>query len=198
MQRAVPPGFRRKVEMVAIGASAGGVDALLVLLDGLKAPMRAAIVVVLHLPEDHQSRLPEVFAHRLGLPVREPQAGEPVSAGTVYFAPAGYHLLVEADRSFSLSCDSPVLFSRPSIDVLLESCADVYGSQLAGFVLTGANEDGARGLAAVRAAGGLTAVQDPAQAAHPTMPQAALAAGEPDFVLPLAGLQGLLHTVTCR
>jgi two-component system chemotaxis response regulator CheB len=88
-----------------------------------------------------------------------------------------------------------VLFSRPSIDVLMESCADVYGPELAGIVLTGANEDGARGLATIKALGGLTAVQDPAEAAHATMPQAALDATGPDFVLPLAGLRALLHTV---
>jgi signal transduction histidine kinase len=97
--------------------------------------------------------------------VQEAQPGAPVASGTVYFAPPGYHLLVEADRTFALSCDPPVLFSRPSIDVLLESCADVYGPELAGIVLTGANEDGARGLAAIKARGGLTAVQDPEEAA---------------------------------
>src|SRR6185436_6209221 len=144
------------------------------------------------------SRLVEVFAHRMGVPVREAQPHAPVRSGTVFFAPPGYHLLVEEDRSFSLSCDPPVLFSRPSIDVLLESCAEAYGSGLAGLVLTGANEDGAHGLARVKACGGLTAVQDPDEALHPTMPEAAIAATDPDFVLPLAGLRSLLHTVVRR
>jgi two-component system chemotaxis response regulator CheB len=195
VKRDLPPGFSRAVEAVAVGASAGGIDALFILLEGLQAPFRGTVLAVLHLPEDHDSKLAEVFSSRFGLPVEEARPHAPVAAGTVYFAPPGYHLLVEADRTFSLSCDAPVLFSRPSIDVLMESCADVYGARLAGIVLTGANQDGARGLARIKAAGGLTAVQDPAEAAHATMPQAAIDAAAPDFVLPLTGLRSLLHTV---
>lgn len=193
MRRRVEPGFGRRAEAVAIGASAGGIDALFTLFDGLQGPLGAAIVVVLHLPQEHESRLIEVFARRVGVPVREAQGGAPVEAGCIHFAPPGYHLLVEADRSFALNCDAPVLFSRPSIDVLMESCADVYAGELAGIVLTGANEDGARGLAAIRAGGGLAAVQDPAEASHACMPQAAIAAADPDYVLPLAELRSLLH-----
>lgn len=195
MKTALPEGFSASVEAVAIGASAGGIDALFELFEGLEAPFRGTVVTVLHLPNDHESRLVEVFSNRLGLPVLEAQPGAPVSSGRIYFAPPGYHLLVEADRTFSLSCDPPVLFSRPSIDVLMESCADAYGPEVAGLVLTGANEDGARGLAAIGARGGLTAVQDPAEAAHATMPLAAIAAAHPLYVLPLAGLRRLLHTV---
>lgn len=198
MRRELPPGYAFAAEAVAIGASAGGIDALFKLLDGLQPPMHAPIVIVLHLPEEHESRLVEVFGHRMGVPVEEAQPHAPVRSGTVYFAPPGYHLLVEEDRSFSLSCDPPVLYSRPSIDVLLESCAQAYGPRLAGLVLTGANEDGAQGLARVKACGGLTAVQDPAEAFHSTMPRAAIAAADPDFVLPLAGLRSLLHTVVRR
>ena len=198
MRREFPADHEFAAEAVAIGASAGGIDALITLLEGLQPPVHAPIVIVLHLPEAHESRLVEVFAHRMGVPVREAQPHAPVRPGTVFFAPPGYHLLVEADRSFSLSCDPPVLFSRPSIDVLLESCAEAYGNGLAGLVLTGANNDGAQGLARVKACGGLTAVQDPAEALHPTMPEAAIAATDPDFVLPLAGLRSLLHTVVRR
>lgn len=181
-------------ELVAIGASAGGVDALLELLDGLQPPMRASLVIVLHLPEGRPNRLVEVFARRVRVPVAEAQAHEPVQPGRVYVAPVGYHLLVEADRSFSLSCEAPVLFSRPSIDVLFESCAEALGGQALGMLLTGANEDGARGLARMAGRGGITAVQDPAEAAYPTMPTAALRLVQPDYVLPLAGLRQLLHT----
>lgn len=195
MKRTLPERFARSVEAVAIGASAGGIDALFVLLHGLRAPFRGSIVVVLHLPEDHESRLPEVFGHRLRVPVEEAQPHAPIASGRIYFAPPGYHLLVEADRTFSLSCDPPVLFSRPAIDVLMESCADVYGAEAAGLVLTGANEDGAAGLAAIKARGGLTAVQDPAEAMHPAMPEAAVRVAVPDYVLPLAELGRLLHTV---
>jgi len=198
MRTALPGDFSFAAEAVAIGASAGGIDALFFLLQGLAPPVRAPIVIVLHLPEDHESRLVEVFAHRVRVPVREAQAHAPVDPGTVYFAPPGYHLLVEPDRTFSLSCDPPVLYSRPSIDVLLESCAEAYGGGLLGVVLTGANEDGARGLATIHAYGGLTAVQDPQDALHPAMPQAAIAAADPDYVLPLAGLRSLLHAVVRR
>lgn len=194
----MPEGFAFDAEAVAIGTSAGGIDALLTLLAGLEPPVAGPLIVVLHLPEQHESRLAHVFSQRLALPVREALPGAPAQPGTVYFAPPGYHLLVETDRSFSLSCDEPVLFSRPSIDVLMESCAEAYGTGLLGMVLTGANEDGARGLAAVKACGGLTAVQDPAEAAHAVMPQAAIRAADPEFVLPLAGLRGLLHTVIHR
>ena len=198
MRTSVPGDFAFAAEAVAIGASAGGIDALLALLGGLGASLAAPVVIVLHLPQQHESRLVQVFSQRLGVPVREAQARAPAEPGTVYFAPPGYHLLVEADRSFSLSCDEPVLFSRPSIDVLLESAAEAWGPALCGMVLTGANEDGARGLAAVKACGGLTAVQDPQEAAHAAMPRAALRAADPEFVLPLAGLRGLLHTVAQR
>lgn len=198
MKRTVPPGFAFEADAVAIGASAGGIDALFTLLTDLQPPVRAALVLVLHLPEQHESRLAQVFGHRTGLPVEEARPHAPVEPGTVYFAPPGYHLLVEDDRTFSLSCDPPVLFSRPSIDVLLESCAEAYGNRLLGVVLTGANEDGARGLAAVKACGGLTAVQDPDEAAHTVMPEAAIRLAQPDFVLPLSGLRSLLHTVVRR
>jgi len=195
MRTSLPRNFRASVETVAIGASAGGIDALFTVLAGLQAPFRGSVVIVLHLPEDHESRLVEVFASRLSIDVREAQPGAPVASGKLYFAPPGYHLLVEADRTFALSCDPPVHFSRPSIDVLLESCADVYGPEVAGIILTGANEDGAHGLAAVKARGGMTAVQDPEEAQHTTMPSAAIAATDPDYVLPLSGLRTLLETV---
>ena len=195
MKTRVPEGFAFDAEAVAIGTSAGGIDALLTLLVGLQPPVAGPVIVVLHLPEQHESRLAHVFSQRLALPVREALPGAPAQPGTVYFAPPGYHLLVEADHSFSLSCDEPVLFSRPSIDVLMESCAEAYGTGLLGMVLTGANEDGARGLARIAAAGGLTAVQDPAEAAYAIMPEAALRLARPDFVLPLRQLQRLVHTL---
>ena len=180
------------VDAVVVGASAGGIDALLVLFGALPARRRQPIVVVLHLPEGHQSRLADLFGARIAGPVHEARPGESLQPGAIYFAPPGYHLLVEQDRTFALSLDAPVLFSRPSIDVLFESAADAYGARLAGFILTGANADGAAGLAALKAQGGFAAVQDPAEAAHVTMPEAALQAVAADAVLPLAGLQRLL------
>lgn len=197
MRTRLPGGFRQDVDVVAVGASAGGIDALFTLFAGLPAGFAGRAIVVLHLPQDHESRLPEVFQNRLGIPVEEARSLAPVRPGTLHFAPSGYHLLVESDGTFSLSCDPPVLFSRPSIDVLMESVADAWGARSAGIILTGANEDGARGLARIRAAGGLAAVQDPAEAQHAAMPEAAVRLAGPDFVLPLQELRRLVHTLLC-
>lgn len=194
----LPEQFTWDADAVVIGASAGGIEALFALLEGLPARYPLPVLVVLHVPEAHDSRLPDVFAPRLDLRVREAAARAPVEPSTVYFAPNGYHLLVEPDRTFALSCDAPVLFSRPSIDVLMESCADVWGERLAGIVLTGASEDGARGLTRIRACGGLAAVQAPAEARQPVMPSAAIARANPQLVLPLAGLHALLRRLGAR
>ncbi|MEN0105994.1 MAG: chemotaxis protein CheB [Pseudomonas sp.] len=180
------------LQAVVVGASAGGVQALLQVFGGLSAGFRLPIVTVLHLPDDRRSQLAEVFQQRLGIRVKEADDKESLQGGVLYFAASGYHLLIENDRSFALSREEPLHFSRPSIDVLFESAADVYGPALMGVLLTGANEDGAQGMATIKQCGGLTVVQDPADAQVPTMPQAALALAPADFVLPLPGIQALL------
>jgi two-component system chemotaxis response regulator CheB len=182
----------RRVEAVVIGASAGGFEALMGVLAGLPPRYPIPLAAVLHLPEHHESRLPELFGHRLALQVREARDKEPLQAGVLYFAPSGYHLLVETDRTFSLSCEDRVNYARPSIDVLFETAADAYGKSLAGILLTGANSDGADGLAGMKVAGGLTIVQDPASAEVPTMPEAAIRRMAPDLILPLAEIHSLL------
>jgi two-component system chemotaxis response regulator CheB len=191
MRRELPPDFSRRVEILAVGASAGGIDALFRLFGGVRPGPRVPVAVVLHLPPGHDSQLAPLLTHRLQFPAVEASPGQPLQGGRLHLAPPGYHLLVEPDRTLSLSCEPPVHWSRPSIDVLLQSCAHAYGPQAAAIVLTGANADGAAGLAAVAQAGGLTAVQDPAEAAHPAMPLAAITAARPDFVLPLDGLRRL-------
>ncbi|WP_439600534.1 chemotaxis protein CheB [Devosia sp.] len=165
------PGER---EAIVIGASAGAVEALTSLLPALRPGFRLPIIVVVHLPADRRSAMAELFRAKCALEVREAEDKDPVAAGTIYFAPPDYHLLVEADRTFSLSCDAPVLFSRPSIDVLFESAADAYGPKLVGIVLTGANADGARGLRAIIGEGGAGIVQAPSSAFASAMPEAAL------------------------
>lgn len=182
----------RRFEALAIGTSAGGVTALLKLLPALPEGFGFAVIVVMHLPDDGNSRLAEVFAQRLGMAVCEAVDKSPLRAGMVYFAPSGYHLSIEADRSFSLSREEPVHFSRPAIDILMSSAADAYGAQLAAMLLTGASADGAAGLEAVARNGGLTIVQDPADAEIATMPRAALNAFKPDLVLPLSEIHQLL------
>ncbi len=182
----------RRFEAVIIGASAGGVNALLGLLSGLPDGFRLPIVTVLHLPDDRQSRLAEIFQERSPIAVREAADKASVEPATLYFAGAGYHLSIEQDRSFSLSCEAPVHFSRPSIDLLMESAADVYGESLVGILLTGANYDGANGLASIREKGGLTVVQDPAEAQVATMPEAAIRKLQPDLILRLDAIRKLI------
>jgi two-component system chemotaxis response regulator CheB len=177
---------------VVVGASAGGIEALMTLLDDLPSPWRLPVVVVIHVPERRESLLARVFGQRLRVPVREAADKARIEDGVVYFAPPGYHLSIERQHVFSLSCEPPVLWSRPSIDVLMSSAADAYGPALAGLLLTGANQDGAQGMLHIHRAGGLTAVQDPAEAEVATMPRAALGLHAPDFVLPLRELRALL------
>lgn len=183
---------REPYAAVVVGGSAGSVDALAALLPALPPRVRSAMLVVLHLPRDRRSLLPEIFRKRCALPMREAQDQEPIEPGTVYFAPPDYHLLVDTGPRTALSVDPPVHFSRPSIDVLFDSAADLYGPRLVGILLSGANDDGAQGLARIRASGGLTIVQEPATAAMPFMPQAALDRTAVDHVLPPAGIASLL------
>ena len=185
----------QRIDAVVIGASAGGIQALSVILPGLSAATRASIFIVLHLPRDKPSVLAEIFARKCALPVREAEDKEPVAAGTVYVAPANYHLLIDRGPQLSLSADEPVHHSRPSIDVLFESAAEVYGDRLLGLILSGANEDGAEGLAAIKDAGGLTVVQRPDTAQAPLMALSALALRPADWVLPLEEIGALLHTL---
>lgn len=180
---------KRPCDAIVIGASAGGIDALLQLFDGLPASFALPIVVVLHLRHDRDSRLAELFAQHVALPVKQARDKEPLGAGVIYFAGPGYHLSIETDHSFSLSNEDPVHFSRPAIDLLMTSASDVYGPRLAGILLTGANEDGAAGMRSIKQAGGLTIVQDPTEAQIAVMPQAAITLCAPDHILPLQDIR---------
>ncbi len=173
---------RRAPEAVVIGGSAGAVDALLAILPALPPDLAIPVIVVVHVTHGPAGLLPDTFRSRVSLATREPFDKESGSGGVIWFAPPGYHVLIEADRTFALSAEAPVRMARPSIDVLFASAADAYGPAVAGIVLSGANPDGAEGLRAIAAAGGTTLVQAPAPAAVPAMPLAAIAAGRPDRV----------------
>ena len=162
-------------EAVVIGASAGALEVLSVILPALPADFGLPLMIVVHMPPDRRSVLAELFQAKCRIEVKEAEDKEPVQGGTAYFAPPDYHLLVETDKGLSLSSDEPVLYSRPSIDVLFESAADAYGPALIAIVLSGANQDGAAGLKAVAEAGGTAIVQSSEGAFAATMPEAAKA-----------------------
>lgn len=185
-------------QAVVIGASAGALDALSTLLPALPQTFPLPIFVVVHIPADKKSVMAELLKAKSRVDVREADDKEPILGGTVYLAPPDYHLLVESDGRLSLSSDAPVLYSRPSIDVLFESAADVYGDGLIGIILSGANHDGTRGLQAVMAAGGRGLVQLPHLAQSATMPQSALDACPDAISLSLPDIATYLLEVTSR
>lgn len=194
----IAPALPADIDAVVLGASAGGVHALSVVLPAVPAAVTASIMIVVHVPRDRPSFLKDVFMRKCALEVREAEDKEPIAPGTVYFAPTNYHLLVEQGPELALSMDDLVHHSRPSIDVLFESAAEVYGPRLLGIILTGANEDGAAGLRAVQAAGGVTVVQSPQTAHSPPMVLAALREIRPDHVLSLEQIAELLGTLKVR
>lgn len=158
---------------IVIGASAGALEALSAILPALPEGYACPIIVVVHMPPQRDSLLVDLLQRKCALKIVEAQDKQALEPGTVYIAPPDYHLLVEQQGSLSLSNEEPVRYSRPSIDVLFETAADAYGDALTGIVLTGANDDGARGLQAICAAGGTALVQDADTAYVDTMPRAA-------------------------
>ena len=183
------------IRAVAIGGSAGSVQALSRILPALPADYPLPVFVVVHVPPDRGNALVPLFQSKCRVEVKEAEDKEPARGGVVYFAPSDYHLLIEADGSLSLSSDEPVNHSRPSIDVLFESSADAFGPALTGVILTGANHDGAKGLKAVVDGGGRAVVEDPHGAYAPTMPAAALAACPAARVLKLDAIASYLSNL---
>ena len=178
-------------ELVVVGTSLGGLRALEILLAGLPKSFPMSIAVVQHRHKSSDNTLITLLQQHSALPLKEPEDKEVLVPGWVYLAPADYHLLVEAG-SFALSTDAPVWYARPSIDVLFESAADAYAQRVIGVILSGANQDGAQGLAKIKARGGLAVVQEPTTAESRTMPKAAIAAVAVDWILPLEDIAPLL------
>ena len=173
--------------VVAIGTSWGGLAALTTLLGGLPADFSIPVVVVQHRSPDSERLLSQLLQDATDLRVCEIEDKDPLTPGTVHLAPANYHVLIEQGYA-SLTVEEPVRFSRPSIDVMLTSASDTYGAGVIGVVLTGANDDGARGLAQIVKRGGRALVQDPKTAEIPIMPIAAIRAVPTAEVLPLDAL----------
>ncbi|KAB8332083.1 chemotaxis protein CheB [Scytonema tolypothrichoides VB-61278] len=182
------------IQLIAIGASLGGLEALEVLLAGLPKNFPVPVAIVQHRYKSSDKKLRVALQQYSALVVIEPQDKEEIVPGYIYLAPADYHLMVEVKSdtvgypSFSLCVDAPVTYTRPSIDVLFETAADTYAEKLIGVLLTGANHDGKQGMRKIKARGGKTVVQEPSTATCPTMPKAAIAAGVADKVLPLADI----------
>lgn len=181
-------------EIVVVGTSRGGLKALQSLLSGLDAGFTLPMVIVQHRGKDLETGLCEYLGRSSQMPVSEPEDKEPILEGHVYLAPRDYHLLIES-ASFALSTDPPVGFARPSIDVLFESAAHEYRERTIGVILTGSNQDGARGLAVIKEHGGVTVVEDPVTAAHREMPDAALARSNPNWVMSLQEIAPCLNNM---
>lgn len=174
-----------KYDAIVIGTSAGGLSALTTLLSALPEDFSLPVIIVQHRSKDEPTLLEEVLSFKCRIRILQADEKQKILAGTVYFAPGDYHLLIEQDRTFSLSFEPPVNYSRPSIDVLFESAALVYQRKLLAIILTGASTDGADGIRMIRKMGGTTIAQKPHTAAHKTMPQAAVNTGCIQHILEL-------------
>ena len=178
--------------LVVVGVSLGGLAVLKRFLGELPAKFPIPVLVVQHLAPESGDGLASLLDGACSIQVKEADPGEEPLPGTVYLAPANYHLLVEPDGRLGLSVDPPVNFARPSVDVLFETAAEALGKRLVGVLLTGEGRDGSRGLLAIQQRGGCTLVQDPSDAAAAGMPNSALDLLKPDAVLPLESLAARL------
>lgn len=188
-----PPASSGRFDLVVVGVSAGGVDLLTALLPALPADFPVPIAVVLHSGPGTTNGLASMLDHAGAISVTEAEDKRPLRPGRVYLAPGGYHLLVERERTCSLSIDPPVRFARPSVDVLFDSAAVAFGERVLAVVLSGASDDGASGARRIKAAGGTVIVQDPATAAAADMPRSAIERAAPDHIFKPAELPGLLR-----
>lgn len=179
-----------ELALIVMGGSAGALEVLLELCSALPPNLAVPVVIAMHVHANQPSLLPELVGRAARRPVIEVEDKLVMQPRTIYIAPPNYHVLIERGRTLALSVDPHVHFSRPSIDVLFESAADAIGPGVLGILLSGANDDGARGLARILAAGGTSVVQDPATAAYPAMPSAGARLGARP--LPPAAMASLL------
>lgn len=178
-------------EVVVVGCSLGGMNALKVILSGLSPEFCVPVIVAQHRHKRSNEGLPAFLRRFTHMTVVDADDKQHLRQGTIYLAPADYHLLVEKGE-IHLSVDDAVRYSRPSIDVLFESAADAYGAAVIAIILTGANDDGTRGAERIKRRGGTVVAQDPKTAEAPAMPQAAIAAGVVDQILPLDQIASFL------
>jgi two-component system chemotaxis response regulator CheB len=184
-----------RYEAIVIGVSSGGMNAMKVMFSLLPEDFSTPVIIVQHVGAHSDSKWIKFLNEKSYLDVKEADEKEKIESGKVYLAPANYHLLIEKDRTFSLTVDERVNYSRPSIDVLFESAAEAYADKLIGVILTGSNNDGTNGIKHVKECGGLAIIQDPETAESAYMPKSAIAAIKPDYVLSLEGITELLITL---
>lgn len=184
-----------RYEAIVIGVSSGGMNALKLMFSLLPKDFNTPVIIVQHIGAHSDSQWIKLLNDKSNLPLKEADEKEKIENGKVYIAPPNYHLLIEKDRTFSLTIDERVNYSRPSIDVLFESAAEAYKNKLIGVILTGANNDGSNGIKRVKECGGLAIIQNPETAESAFMPKSAIAAIKPDFVLSLEGIAELLITL---
>ena len=184
--------IKMNYEAIVIGVSSGGMNAMKSMFPLLPGDFSIPIIIVQHISPRSDNQWITLLNGKSHLCIKEADEKERIEQGKVYIAPSNYHLMVGSNKTFSLTIDERVNFARPSIDVLFESAAEVYKSKLIGVVLTGANNDGTKGLKRVKEYGGLTIVQDPATAESGYMPASAIAAMQVDYILPLDGIIDLV------
>lgn len=173
------------LKAIVIGTSYGGLEALKAIIPHLPKEFSLAVIVVLHIGNNKNQSFVNYLDEKSHIKVKEADEREEIKAGTVYFAPPNYHLLIEDDSTITLSVDSKINHSRPSIDVLFETAAWHYKNQLIGILLTGLNNDGAFGLNEIQKFGGITIVENPRTATATIMPASAIKIMKPDFILHL-------------
>jgi len=178
---------------VVIGVSTGGLKVIKAILSVLPSEFALSIIIVMHRHKETDGYLERSLNDECKMQVKQADKKEEIKAGIVYVAPPNYHLLIEDDGTFSMSVEGPVNYARPSVDVVFESAAEVYGEGLIGVILTGANKDGSRGLKMIKKSGGLTIVQTPETSEAAEMSKSAMEAVKPDYVLPLIEIGRLLR-----
>jgi two-component system chemotaxis response regulator CheB len=179
-------------EAVVIGVSAGGINALKEIFSQLPADFQLPMIIVQHISPRSNNLWIDFMNDKSKVHIKEADEKEEIKNGWIYIAPANYHLLIEKNKTFSLTIDERVNYARPSIDVLFETAADAYKDKLIGIVLTGSNNDGSNGIKKIKEAGGMTIIQDPETAEYPEMPTFAMEQVKPDYILPLDKIISLL------
>jgi two-component system chemotaxis response regulator CheB len=185
-------------EAIVIGVSSGGLNAMKIMFSLLPKDFNTPIIIVQHVSPRSDSQWIKILNSQSNLIIKEADEKENIEKGKVYIAPPNYHLMIEKDKTFSLTIDERVNFARPSIDVLFESAAEAYKSKLIGVILTGSNHDGTNGIKRIKECGGLTIVQNPETAESASMPAAAIAVMQPDHILPLERIINLLIQIDTK